>query len=472
MKITQLSDCTFQVAKQGDMLTDVLIFADSPILDQMKKDICITQGMQVAQLPGIVGKSLMMPDAHQGYGFPIGGVAAMDAKCGCISPGGVGFDINCGMRMLISELSAHQVQDKIKILLDTLYAKVPVGMGKDSEIRLSHDQLDEVLINGARWAIDKGYGTPEDLLVTEEEGCMSGADPSVVSPRAKKRGRFQLGTLGSGNHFLEVQKVDTLFDSQTAQTFGLSKDQVVIMIHCGSRGVGHQICTDFIKRIEDEYSSEVDALPERDLAYAPLGSACADDYQKAMACAMNFAWANRQVITAKIRECFKELFDADLKVLYDMSHNTAKMEVHTVDGQKREVCVHRKGAARAFGPGHKDIPQVYQKTGQPVLIPGSMGTSSYVLAGTKEGMDISFGTTCHGAGRVMSRKKASETFSIEEVEKDLSDKNVSVKAASQRGIVNEAPGVYKDVDAVVKVCQDAGIANIVAKVVPMGVIKG
>jgi tRNA-splicing ligase RtcB (3'-phosphate/5'-hydroxy nucleic acid ligase) len=473
-KTKKITENIYTVEKYGSMNVPVKIFASQKLISKMEQDKCINQGINVAALPGIKGASLMMPDAHQGYGFSIGGVAALDEHDGCISPGGVGFDINCGMRVMTTNLKYEQIKEKIDELLDGIYQKIPVGVGKDSDIRLTHEELDEVLKNGAAWAVEKGFGKKSDLLVTEENGYMSDADPTKVSPRAKKRGKAQLGTLGAGNHFIEIQCVENILDEATAKTFGFTeKDQVVVMIHSGSRGLGHQVCTDYLRRIEEEYPELVAALPEKDLAYAPIKSDLAQDYYKAMCCAMNFAWANRQIMMVRVKEAFLEVFkEAELNLLYDMSHNNAKKENHIIDGEKQNVWVHRKGAARAFGPDSPDIPDQYKKTGQPVLIPGSMGTASYILAGTKKAMTETFGTTCHGAGRLMSRKAASQKFTVDEVEHELEAQGIHIKAGSKRGIVNEAPKVYKDVDEVVRVCHETGIAKLVVKLRPLGVIKG
>jgi tRNA-splicing ligase RtcB len=425
-------------------------------------------------MPGIKGYSIMMPDAHQGYGFSIGGVAAFSCKDGCISPGGIGFDINCGVRMVATNLTVDDVKPRIKELLDELYSAVPSGVGRESDNPLTETQLEQVLQQGAKFLVEQGIGTQEDLDFCEAHGCMDEADPSLVPRRAKSRGRKQLGTLGAGNHFFEIQIVDEIFDEETARTFGLTKKgQIVFMIHCGSRGLGHQVASDYLRRMEDENPELMETLPEKDLIYAPLDSQVAQDYYKAMCAAANFAFANRHTIANAAKAVFKKLFDTvEFRMVYDVSHNIAKRETHEIDGKQEEVMVHRKGATRAFGPGQEELPSVYQKTGQPVLIPGSMGTGSYVLVGTEESMRVSFGSTAHGAGRVMSRYQAKQTFDGFKVRDELEKNEIYLKAGSVKGVADEAPGVYKDVDEVVKVSHDARIGNLVVKVKPLGVIKG
>ncbi len=476
LNIKKVSDYVYVVEKEGDMRVPVKIFASEPLLNKMKEDKCIEQGVNVAKsLPGIYGASIMMPDAHQGYGFSIGGVAAIDCENGCISPGGIGFDINCGVRLLASNLSVDEVKPKLRELLDVLFELVPPGVGSQSLIRLSDEELDAVLSRGAVWALENGYGVPEDLVRCEEGGFMKTADPSKVSPRAKARGRKQLGTLGAGNHFLEVQVVDEVFDESVAEVFGIKrKGQVVVMIHCGSRGLGHQVCSDYLRRMEESYPDIMASLPEKDLIYAPANSPLANDYFKAMSAAANFAWANRHIIGHQARVAFRRVFgeSADLVTVYDVAHNIAKLEEHMIDGQKRRVWVHRKGATRAFAPGRPEVPEVYRGVGQPILIPGSMGTASYVLVGTEKAMEESFGSTAHGAGRLMSRKKANASWRGEDVKRELEEHNILVKAASWRGVSEEAPKAYKDVDEVVKVSHGAGIGKLVAKVKPLGVVKG
>lgn len=476
MKLKKINDYSYVVEKEGEMRVPVKVFASDKLMQKMKEDRCLMQGINVAtHLPGIQGHSIMMPDAHQGYGFSIGGVAAMDAHDGCISPAGIGFDINCGVRVLTTNLTKEDVMPKVKELLEVMFNHVPPGIGPKSLFPVSIDEIDEVLVKGARWCVEKGHGNEEDLEFCEENGTMSSSDPSKVSPRAKARGRKQLGTLGAGNHFLEIQFVDKIFDKEVAARFGIEKEgQVVVMIHCGSRGLGHQVCSDYLRRLEDSYPDIMEKLPEKDLIYAPAQSDLAKDYFGAMSAAANFAWANRHMIGSQVRKSFKRVFgeDTTLHTLYDVAHNIAKLEEHEVDGEMKKVWVHRKGATRAFGKGREEIPKKYRDVGQPILLPGSMGTSSYILVGTEKAMKESFGSTAHGAGRMMSRKQANLNWKGEDIQKELEANNIFVKAASWRGISEEAPKAYKDVDEVVKVSDDAGIGNIVVQVKPMGVVKG
>ncbi|MAE12994.1 RNA-splicing ligase RtcB [Candidatus Woesearchaeota archaeon] len=474
MKIEKKSDVMFVVEKEGNMRVPVKVFANDLIFEKLKEDRCLQQGINVATLPGILGWSVMMPDAHQGYGFSIGGVAAMDAENGVLSPGGVGFDVNCGVRLLTTNLEMEEVKEKIRPLLDALFAAVPTGVGCSSQIKLTHDALDEVLVDGAQWAVKKGYGVEDDFVHCESEGKIPNAVSGLVSPRAKKRGKDQLGTLGAGNHFLEIQVVDEIVDEEKAKVFGIShKGQVVVMIHCGSRGLGHQVCSDFIRKIEEAYPDIVAGLPDKDLVYAPIGSRVATEYFGAMCAAANFAFANRHIIGHWTRGVFKDFFpESELRTVYDVAHNIAKLEEHEIEGVKRKVYVHRKGATRAFGPGSEGLPADYTAVGQPIILPGSMGTASWLLVGTETSMAQSYGSTAHGAGRVMSRSAAKRLFKGEEVKAELEKKGIIVKAASWKGICEEAPGVYKDVDAVVEVSHKAGIGKKVARLRPLGVIKG
>jgi tRNA-splicing ligase RtcB (3'-phosphate/5'-hydroxy nucleic acid ligase) len=476
-QINKINDHMYEIPKTGNMKVPVWVFANEALMKKMQEDNCISQGVNVAtNLPGIYKASIMMPDAHQGYGFSVGGVAAIDAEHGCISPGGIGFDINCGVRLLATHLTVEDVEPKIKELLDSLFKNVPSGVGSESFIKLTDKELDEVLSEGAQWAVKKGYGTQNDLDLCEENGKMPQADASKVTKKAKARGREQLGTLGSGNHFLEVQFIGEIFDKKAAETFGITKEgQIVIMIHCGSRGLGHQVCSDYLRMIEDAYPEIAQSLPEKDLMYAPSGSKLAIDYLGAMAASANFAWANRHIIAHQVRKSFNQVFGTpseDIKLVYDVAHNIAKVEEHNIDGMMRKVYVHRKGATRSLPAGDKRIPLAYQNVGQPVLIPGSMGTSSYVLVGTKDALGTTFGSTAHGAGRTMSRTAAIKQFKGEVIKKQLESKRIYIKAASWKGISEEAPDVYKDVDAVVKVSHDAGIGNLVARLKPLGVVKG
>ncbi len=424
----------------------------------------------VAKLPGIVEPALVMPDAHYGYGFPIGGVAAFNLDEGVISPGGVGYDINCGVRLMTSNLTAEDVEGKKKELVDGLFDNVPSGLGSKGKLRYGRRELEEVCVDGARWAVEQGFGVEEDVRHIEEYGAIDGADPSKISDRAKKRGQPQLGTLGSGNHFLEISAVDKIFDEDTARKFGITGEgQVTVMVHCGSRGLGYQIADDYIKVMLEAAKKYGIKLPDKELACAPLSSREAEDYVKAMNCGINYAFANRQFITHWVREVFTKHFpDSELKLMYDVCHNIAKFEEHG----GRELCVHRKGATRAFAAGMKEVPEDYRDIGQPVLVPGDMGTASYVLVGTDEGMKESFGSVCHGAGRVMSRTQAKRNVRGEDVEKQLAEAGKYVHAASLKVLAEEYSGAYKDVDEVVKSVETAGIGRLVARVIPLGVVKG
>ncbi|WP_449295438.1 RtcB family protein [Palaeococcus pacificus] len=418
-----------------------------------------------------------MPDGHQGYGFPIGGVAAFDAREGVISPGGVGYDINCGVRLVRTNLKKDEVRPRIKQIIDTLFKNVPSGLGSKGRVRLQWTQLDDVLADGAKWAVDNGYGWNEDLEHLEEGGRMEGANPSYVSQKAKQRGAPQLGSLGSGNHFLEVQYVDEIYDEEVAKAYGLFKGQVVVMIHTGSRGLGHQVASDYLRIMEKANRKYNIPWPDRELVSLPFESEEGQRYFSAMKAAANYAWANRQMITHWVRESFEEVFkqkaeDLEMSIVYDVAHNIAKLEEHEINGKKVKVVVHRKGATRAFPPGHESVPKAYRDVGQPVLIPGSMGTASYILAGTEGAMKESFGSTCHGAGRLMSRHAATRTWRGDRVERELLQRGIYVRAASKRVVAEEAPGAYKSVDNVVNVVHKAGIAKLVARMRPMGVAKG
>ena len=471
----KINDYTYIIEKQEGMNVPVKIFANEKLMEQMKRDISLSQGINVACLPGIKKFSYMMSDAHQGYGFSIGGVAAMDSKTGCISPGGIGFDINCGVRLLQTNLKKEQVLEKIHPLLDEIFRLVPPGVGKQSDIKLTEELLDKVLVEGVDWAISAGYGNEDDKMHCEEYGQMALADASKVSHKAKQRGKGQLGTLGAGNHFMEIQYVHKIFNKETAKAFGINEEgQILVMIHCGSRGLGHQVCSDYLRKMEDTFPEIMASLPEKDLIYAPAGSDLANAYFGAMAASANYAWANRHIIGHQIREAFKQVFgkEAELKTIYDVAHNIAKLEKHIIDGKEEEVYVHRKGATRAFAPNREELPETYKKTGQPILIPGSMGTSSYVLVGTNTSMEESFGSTAHGAGRTLSRMAAKQQFRGEKIKKELEANQIYVKAASWKGISEEAPLAYKDVDEVVDVSDKAGIGKLVAQLKPLGVIKG
>ena len=457
------------------MLTDALIYTDERLLQDLLKDLSLDQAINVAMLPGIVGRSLAMPDIHQGYGFPIGGVAAtLPEEGGVVSPGGVGFDINCGVRLLASTLTVDEVRPKIKELVNQLFRDIPSGAGRGGNIRLSYTDLDRLLLDGAAWMVEHGYGRPSDIDHCEESGTIDGADPKAVSDRAKKRGLPQVGTLGSGNHFLEVQYVERIFEPEIAQALGLYENEVVILIHSGSRGLGHQVCTDSLREMDAGMRRHGIDVPDRQLACVPVHSTEGEEYLAAMRASANFAWANRQGITHFTRDAFKRIFGEkeDLRVVYDVCHNIAKLERHTVGGRAMNVMVHRKGATRAFPPGHPEVPDVYKHVGQPVLIPGSMGTASYVLVGSEGAMQETFGTTCHGAGRVMSRTAAKKSEHAQHARERLEERGIFVRAETRDGITEEIPEAYKDVSAVVDSAHYAGLARKVARLRPLGVIKG
>jgi tRNA-splicing ligase RtcB len=457
------------------MLTDALIYTDERLLQDLLKDLSLEQAINVAMLPGIVGRSLAMPDIHQGYGFPIGGVAATAPdEGGVISPGGVGFDINCGVRLLTSSMTLDEVRPKIHELVNQLFRDIPSGAGQKGSIRLSYQDLNCVLEEGAAWMVEHGYGRAKDLSTCEESGAIDGADPGAVSDRAKKRGLPQAGTLGSGNHFLEVQFVERIFEPEIAQTLGLYENEIVILIHSGSRGLGHQVCTDYLRDMDEAMRRYGISLPDRQLACVPVHSKEGQAYLSAMRAAANFAWANRQAMTHFTRQAFKRIFGEkeELRVIYDVCHNIAKLERHNIDGRERKVMVHRKGATRAFPASRPEVPEVYKSCGQPVLIPGSMGTASYVLVGAEGALRETFGTTCHGAGRVMSRTAARKSAYAQDAKKKLEERGIFVRAETRDGITEEIPEAYKDVDAVINVVHNAGLSKRVARLKPIGVIKG
>lgn len=477
MKLARINDFSWMIEKEGKMNVPAIIFASDKLMEKIKLDKTLHQATNVAQLPGIQKHALAMPDAHEGYGFPIGGVAAFDEKeGGVISPGGIGYDINCGVRLLTTNMARETAKKNIDALLNLTARNVPAGLGSAGKIKATREELNEVLFRGARWAVEHGFGWKEDLERHEENGEMKVKDLQV-SADAMKRGMPQLGSLGSGNHFLELQYVEDIYDEKTAQTFGLKKDQLCVMIHCGSRGFGHQVCSDYLREMEQKFG-DLSKLPDRELIYAPLGSELAEKYFNAMSAAANFAWANRQMIMHWVRESFANILksapqDLEMHLLYDVAHNIAKFEEHEIDGKRKTVCVHRKGATRSFGPGRAELPAIYRNVGQPVIIPGSMGTASYVLVGTKQAEMVSFGSTAHGAGRVMSRGEALRKFRGEQVRDALAKKGISLRASGGwKGIAEEAPEVYKDIDEVVRVSHAAGIGNLVAKLKPIGVIKG
>jgi tRNA-splicing ligase RtcB len=466
------------IGYKAGMKVPGLIYASQDMLLHILEERAVEQVANVAFLPGIIKYSLAMPDVHWGYGFAIGGVAAMDMDTGVISPGGVGFDINCGVRLLRTNLSEAEVRPRIVELVDSLYENVPSGLGSQGKIRLKEHEIDEVLSKGSRWAVEKGYGRREDLETTEENGEMAGAEPARVSEKAKTRGKPELGTLGSGNHFLEVAVVDEIADRDIAGAMGIDQlGQVMLLIHCGSRGLGHQVATDYIKVMIGVMERQRIDLPDRQLACAPLNSSEGHDYMAAMRCAANYAWANRQCIMHWVREAFcsvlrKSEEEAGLELVYDVAHNVAKLEEHTVDGRKKMVCVHRKGATRAFPAGHPVLPAKYARVGQPVLVPGDMGRVSYVMVGTEQAMQETFGSTCHGAGRMQSRAAVKKHIKGSDVLKELKSRGITVRAGSVSSLAEEASEAYKNVSDVVRVCHNAGISKIVARTRPMGVIKG
>jgi len=462
---------------RADMRVPARFYADPELLEGALGDKSLPQLVNTATMPGIVKYALAMPDIHQGYGFPIGGVIATELPDGVISPGGVGYDINCGVRLLGTHLDRAAVQPYLDDLASALYLNCPSGVGQGGSIRLRAGEINQVLEEGARWGVKRGYATEADLERTEERGCIDGADAAKVSERAKKRGSTQVGTLGAGNHFIEVDVVDEVFDETAADRMGLSPGRIVVQIHCGSRGLGHQVCTDYVKRFQQSIKKYGLNLPDRELVCAPLSSPEGQDYLAAMRAAANYAFANRQVLTYHIRRSFEEALAGRVKnhhvfQVYDIAHNMAKIEEHEIEGRRVKVCVHRKGATRAFGPGSPALPGVYRDIGQPVLVPGSMGTASWVLLGTEGSMAQTFGSTCHGAGRTMSRTKAKKSIWGADLREEMEAGGIHVRAGSMAGLAEEAPTAYKDVDRVVEVVHGAGIAKKVARIVPIAVVKG
>jgi len=469
----QRDETCWEIQPKGAMRVPAIIYADAPLLLDMDQKV-YEQITNVATLPGIVEAAYAMPDAHWGYGFPIGGVAAFDPEQGgVVSAGGVGFDISCGVRTLHTGLNIAELQAHKQALADALYRTIPAGVGSRGTIHLNHKAMHGMLTGGAQWALEQGYGEESDLERIEEHGCMAGAEPRYVSPRARERQKDEMGTLGSGNHYLEVQRVSKIFDQAVAKVFGLHIDDVVISIHCGSRGLGHQIGTEFLKDMAMSAAQYRIVLPDRELACAPLNSPLGQHYLGAMRAAINCALANRQIITHLIRQAVATVFPGIYpSLLYDVSHNTCKLEQHAIAGQKKSLFVHRKGATRAFGPGHPELPDVFQKTGQPVLIGGSMGTSSYVLCGTQDSERRAFSSACHGAGRAMSRSKASQQWQGKTLVEELAALGIIIRSPSMRGVAEEAPLAYKDVGAVVDIADKAGLARKVARLEPVICIKG
>jgi tRNA-splicing ligase RtcB len=478
--IEKLSEFEFKINVDDSkkMNVPVTIYADDNLILKMSEDRTLDQAVNVSTLPGVRKHVVVLPDGHEGYGFPVGGVAATDMEEGVISPGGVGYDINCGVRLLRSNLNVNQVKPHLKNLINELFNSIPSGVGSEGAIKLTRSELDELLIEGVDWAVEHGYGYKQDSEVCEEKGRMTGANPESVSDTARKRGAPQLGSLGSGNHFLEIQQIQEIFDENAAKVMGLEKGQITVLIHCGSRGFGHQVCSDYLRYSEKSLKKYNIELIDRELACVPNNSIEGENYRKAMYSALNFAWSNRQIITHFTRKTFEKIFSSsetglDMKLVYDVAHNIAKVERHKVDGEgMRDLVIHRKGATRAFPAGMEQVPEKYRQIGQPVIIPGSMGTASWILVGNKKSLDLSFGSTAHGAGRTMSRGAAKRSYTVEKVKAELDSKGIYIKALTKNGIVEETPLAYKDVDSVVNVSDKLGIATKVAKLVPIGVIKG
>jgi len=480
VQLEKIDDCSWRIPKyKPQMRVSGVVFANRDLLEKMRTDRTLQQCANVACLPGIYKYAITLPDGHEGYGFPIGGVAATDYEEGVISPGGVGYDINCGVRLVTTNLSEQDIRPRIVQLANTIFDNVPSGLGsRRKDLKVSEHDLDRLVVEGVQWAIDKGFGWAGDAEHCEESGCMKNANPDKVSRNAKSRGLTQLGTLGSGNHFLEIQKVDKIFDSETAKTFGIDHEgQATVMIHCGSRGFGHQTCSDYLQVMERAVQKYKIVLPDRELACAPGKSQEAEDYYEAMACAVNYAFVNRQTILHWVRQSFQQVFKENserfgLKLVYDVAHNIAKVETHRVNGNAKKVWVHRKGATRAFPAGHTEIPADYRAAGQPVLIPGSMGTSSWLLVGTEKAMEVSFGSTAHGAGRMLSRTAAKRNYWGGDIKRALEQRGIYVRAASAVVLAEEADAAYKNVDVVVEVSDRVGIATKVARFVPLAVVKG
>ncbi len=473
----KVSDYLWELPQTGGMRVPARIYATQKMLEQIRNDNAPQQAANVAHLPGIVSASLAMPDIHWGYGFPIGGVAAFDCKEGVISPGGVGYDINCGVRLMASRLTREEVTPRLRELVNQLFRDVPTGVGAAGALTVPVDKLKQVATQGARWAVEHGFGTETDLEYIEENGCIEEADPSRVSAKAWQRGQEQLGTLGSGNHFLEVGYVAEIHDENAAKVLGLFPGQVTVIIHCGSRGFGYQVCEDYLSVMDRAAHKYQIALPDRQLACAPVQSEEGQSYLGAMRCAINYAFANRQVIAGRTRDAFSRALgieekDIRLRTVYEVAHNIAKFETHRVNDRLVKLCIHRKGATRAFAPGHREIPSAYQAIGQPVLIPGDMGRYSYVLTGTQKAMEETFGSTCHGAGRALSRVKAKKVASGRNIIRELEEKGIIVRGQSRRTVDEEISEAYKDVADVVDTCALAGISNKVAQLKPIGCIKG
>ena len=468
----------WEIPQEGGMRVPARVFASERLLEEISEDKTLQQLKNTTHLPGIAKYAICMPDGHQGYGFPVGGVGATDTESGCLSPGSVGYDINCGVRMVKTNLTYSDIEGREEEIVDRLFDRVPSGLGAGGVVEADTATVTDILDRGMEWARAEGYAVQSDLDHCEDEGVRPESDPAAVSDRAKDRGKNQIGSLGSGNHFLEVQRVTDIYREDVADAFGLSPDQIVVLIHCGSRGLGHQVCTDYLRAVEEEHADLLEELPDKELAAAPAGSRLAEEYYGAMCGAINFAWVNRQLIMYQTRRVFEDVFGEDweslgMDLLYDVAHNIAKKEVHTVDGEERELYVHRKGATRAFPAGRPEVPDAYRDVGQPILLPGSMGAGSYVLRGGEKSLELTFGSTAHGAGRVMSRTQAKQEFWGGDVQTELREQQkIYVKAESGATIAEEAPGVYKDVDEVVRVSDALGIGDKVARTFPVCNIKG
>ncbi|QIB74914.1 RtcB family protein [Halogeometricum borinquense] len=478
IRLERVREHVWEMPREGDMRVPARVLASEELLEQIRQDKTLEQLRNATHLPGMTKYAICMPDGHQGYGFPVGGVGATDTEEGCISPGSVGYDINCGVRMMKTNLTYDELKGNEEELVEALFANIPSGLGGGGIVESDVDTVDQVLSRGVDWALEHGHAVEADLAHCEDEGFRPDADPDAVSQKAKDRGKNQLGSLGSGNHFLEVQRVTDVFREDVATEFGLEEDQIVVLIHCGSRGLGHQVCTDYLRRIEKEHGDLLESLPDKELAAAPAGSDLAEEYYDAMCAAINFAWVNRQLIMHRTRRVFERVFGRDweemeMDLLYDVAHNIAKKEVHDVGGEERELFVHRKGATRAFPAGRPELPSAYRDVGQPIIIPGSMGAGSYVLRGGEHSLDLTFGSTAHGAGRTMSRTQAKNDYWGETVQEELRDQQkIYVKAQSGATIAEEAPGVYKDVDEVVRVSDELGIGDKVVRTFPVCNIKG
>ena len=476
--INKISDAIWEIPHSGEMTVPARFYATEKMLPQIFKDKALSQLLNVAHLPGIQKYAMAMPDIHYGYGFPIGGVAAFDEENGIISPGGVGYDINCGVRFCRTDLTYKNIKDRIPKIVEGFYKFVPSGLGSSGAIKkLNHTEETEVMLKGAQWAIKQGFGNESDLQHIENYGCMDEANPDTISDRARQRGLDQIGTFGSGNHFLEIGIIDKIYNAQLAHKFSLEQDQVIVIVHSGSRGFGYQVCDDFLHQMVRELPSFPYKIPDKQLACAPYNSKLGQEYYQAMCCAANYAWANRQVLMSLAKKALIKTLSISenqlgFQLIYDVCHNIAKVETHNVNGQDMKLCVHRKGATRAFGPGRDELSEEYREIGQPVIIPGDMGTNSYLLIGTEQAMQESFGSCCHGAGRVMSRSKAKRTFSFQQVKNELQKKGIVVFSVQKSTLVEESPQTYKNVSDVVEAVEMAGLAKKIARTRPLGVLKG